>query len=115
MLHGPVAATGDGAFRIAFASSADVKAKPKSAWLYVDFVASDIGVRGTDFDQPHLTYSNRNLIVAVDVVGKGRVLMRIPLTDLLVGSVGWNFTAPLTISGNTYQFSAPCNGQPDGA
>jgi len=115
MLHGPVAATGDGAFRIAFASSPDVKTKPKSAWSYVDFVASDIGVKGADFDQPHLTYSNRNLIIAVDADGKGRVVMRIPLTDLLGGQVSWDFTAPLTISGNTYQFSAPCGGQPDGA
>ena len=37
MLHGPVAATGDGAFRVAFASSVDVKAKPKPAWSYVRF------------------------------------------------------------------------------
>jgi hypothetical protein len=115
MLHGPVASNGDGAFRIAFASSAGVKAKPKS-WVYVDFVASDIEVGGADFDQPHLTYSNRNLIIAVDVVGKGRVVMRIPLGDLVTGgSVGYEYTAPLKISGGTFQFSAPCGGQPDGA
>jgi hypothetical protein len=114
MLHGPVAATGDGAFRIAFASSADVKAKPKSAWSYVDVVASDIGVGGADFDQPHVTYSNRNLIIAVDAVEKGRVVMRIPLSDLLGAQVGWDFTDPIEIPDSTYQFSAPCGGQPDG-
>jgi hypothetical protein len=107
MLHGPVATTGDGAFRIAFASSVDVKTKPTSAWSFVDFVASDIGVSGADFDQPHLTYSNRNLIIAVDAQGKGRVVMRIPLADLLGPQVSWDFTAPLKISGSTDQFSAP--------
>jgi hypothetical protein len=114
MLHGPVAASGDGAFRIAFASSAEVKAKPKSAWSYVDFRASDIGVAGVDFDQPHLTCSNRNIVVAVDAVGKGRVVVRIPVTNLASASVGFDFTPPLTIAGGTFQFSAPCGGQPNG-
>lgn len=114
MLYKAVAATGDGAFRIAFASSADVKAKPKSVWSYVDFVASDVGVGGADFDQPHLAYSNRNLIIAIDATGKGRVVIRIPLSDILAGQVGWDFTAPLKISKSSYQFSAPCGGQPDG-
>ena len=102
MLHGPVAASGDGAFRIAFASSADVKAKPESAWSYVDFLARDIGVGGADFDQPHLTYSNRNLVIAVDAAGKGRVVVRIPVTNLTGGPVGYDFTPPLTITGSTY-------------
>ena len=114
MLHGPVAASGDGAFRIAFASSADVKAKPKSAWSYVDFLARDIGVGGADFDQPHLTYSNRNLVIAVDAAGKGRVVVRIPVTNLTGGPVNYDFTPPLTITGGTFQFSAPCGGLPDG-
>jgi hypothetical protein len=115
MLHDVVAATGDGAFRLAFASSADVKSKPKSAWVYVDFLASDIGVAGAFLDQPHLSYSDRNLIIAVDATSKGRVVVRIPLTDLTTSSVGWDFTGALTLPSGNYQFSAPCGGRPKGA
>ena len=114
MLHGPVVASGDGAFRIAFASSADVKAKPKSAWSYLDFLASDVGVAGVDFDQPHLSYSNRNIIIAIDANGKGRVVVRIPVTALTGGPGGFDYTPPLTITGGSFQFSAPCGGLPDG-
>jgi hypothetical protein len=116
MLHHPVVASGDGAFRIAFASSADVKTKPKSAWSYVDFLSSDIGVGGVGLDQPHLSYSNRNLIIAIDAAGKGRVVVRIPVTSLTGGTVNYDFTPPLTIPGpgHTFQYSAPCGGLPDG-
>jgi hypothetical protein len=113
MLHNPVPATSDGAFRIAWGSAADVGSKPKSAWTYVDFVASDLDVAAAFLDQPHLSYSNRNLLVAVDASGKGRVVVRIPLTDLQAGSVGWDYTPPLT--GISYQFSAPCGERPPGA
>ncbi len=113
MLHNPVPATMDGAFRIAWASAEDVGSRPKSAWSYVDFVASDFDVAGAFLDQPHLSYSNRNLLVAVDASGNGRVVVRIPLTDLQSGSVGWEYTPPLT--GISYQFSAPSGERPPGA
>ncbi len=115
MLHHPVASNGDGAFRIAVAKPSDVAANPKTAWSNVDFVASDIGVGGAGFDQPHITFSGRFLIVAIDVDGKGRVVIRIPLTDLTSGLVHWDYTEPLTIVGGTYAFSAPCQGEADGA
>lgn len=115
MLHGAVKATGDGAFRLAIAKPSDVALNPKTAWLPFDFVAADIGVGGSDFDQPHITFSGRFLIIAIDVAGQGRVVVRIPLTDLTTGSVNFDFTEPLTIPKSTYAFSAPCQGGANGA
>jgi hypothetical protein len=114
MLHGPVGTTGDGAFRLAFASPEDVMANPSTAWAPIEFLASDIGVAGADFDQPHLTYTNQYLIIAVDVTAQGRVVVRIPLTDIPTGSIGWDFTDPLTLADSSYQYSAPCGSQPNG-
>jgi hypothetical protein len=114
MLHNPVPSTSDGAFRIAFASAADVAAKPKTAWGYVDFVASDFGAGGIFLDQPHLSCSNRFVIVAIDASGKGRVVVRIPLADLGTGSISYQYIGPLTGGTSNYQFSAPAGGRPNG-
>jgi hypothetical protein len=112
MLHNPVPSTKDGAFRLAWASSADVESRPKSGWRFVDFVASDIDAAGEFLDQPHLSYSNRNLLVAVDA-DSGRIIVRIPLSDLGTGSIGWEYTPAL--SGISFQFSAPSGQRPAGA
>lgn len=112
MLHNPVPSTKDGAFRVAWAPAADVGSKPKPGWRFVDFVASDIDVPGAFLDQPHLSYSNRSLLIAVDA-DSGRIIVRIPLSDLGTGSVGWEYTPAL--SDISYQFSAPSAERPPGA
>ena len=114
MLHNPIASSGDGAFRLAFGTAEELKRKPKSGWRFVEFVASDVDVAGVDFDQPHLSASARFLIIAIDAVGKGRIVMRIPQSDLTAGQVGWEFIGPLTVGTGDYQFSAPCNNLPPG-
>lgn len=106
MLHNPDPTTSDGAFRLAIAKSDDVMNKPKTAWQYVDFVSSDFDQPGAFLDQPHLSCSQRFLIIAVDA-GKGRVVIRIPLTDVASGSIGWQWIGPLTVGESDYQFSAP--------
>lgn len=112
MLHNPVPSTSDGAFRVAMAAAADVAAKPKTAWSYVDFVSSDFGLSGVFLDQPHLAFSNRHLIIAVDASDKGRLVIRIKLTDIAGDQIGWEWIGPLTVGTNNYQFSAPTNGGP---
>jgi hypothetical protein len=116
MLDNADPTTSDGAFRLAMAKAADVASKPKSAWTYVDFVSSDFGEPGGFLDQPHLSYSGRYLIVAVDVsvAASGRVVIRIPLIDLTSGSIGWQWIGPLTGGSSNYQFSAPAGGGPPG-
>jgi len=114
MLHNPVPANNDGAFRLAMAPAGDVASRPKSAWSYVDFVSSDFGIEGGFIDQPHLSYSNRNLIVAFDVSGNGRVVMRIPLSDLTGGQIRFEWIGPLTVGDSDYQFSAPAGNGPPG-
>jgi len=112
MLHNPLSSTKDGAFRLAWASAVDVGSKPKSAWRFVDFVSSDIDAPGEFLDQPHLSYSNRHVLIAVDA-SSGRIIIRIRLSDLGSGSIGWEYTPALT--GISYQFSAPSAERPPGA
>ncbi|WP_123026003.1 hypothetical protein [Mycolicibacterium stellerae] len=114
MLHSSDPASGDGAFRLAAAKSDDVADKPKTAWSYYDFVSSDFDESGSALDQPHLSHSGRFLIIAIDVGGRGRVVIRIPLTDLASGSIGWQWIGPLTVGSSDYQFSAPANGDAPG-
>ena len=114
MLHNDDPASGDGAFRLAMAKADDLANKPKTAWQYVDFLSSDFDQAGRGLDQPHLSSSGRFLIIGVDVSGAGRVVIRIPLTDVATGSVGWQWIGPLTVGESDYQFSAPAASDPPG-
>jgi hypothetical protein len=86
---------GQGAFRIAAASSASVKADPTS-WTYWDFVAGDFGYATSDMDYPDLAFSSKYLYVSTDVFGaSGRIFMRIPLEQIAAGgSIGYGYSDP---------------------
>jgi hypothetical protein len=84
---------GQGAFRIAVASSASVKADP-TAWTYWDFVAGDFGFPKSDMDYPDLGFSSRFLYVSTDVFAAGgRLVLRIPLEELRAGgTINYGYT-----------------------
>ena len=86
-------AAGQGAFRIASASSASVKSDP-TAWTYWDFVAGDFGFATSDMDYPDLAFSSRFLYVSTDVFSAGgRLVLRIPLSDLAAGgTINYGYT-----------------------
>lgn len=86
---------GQGAFRIAVASSQSVKNDP-TVWTYWDFVAGDFGDATTDMDYPDLAFSRTFLYVSTDVFSKGgRLVLRIPLQDLAAGgTIGYGYTDP---------------------
>jgi hypothetical protein len=87
-------ATGQGAFRIAVASSSSVGSSP-TTWTYWDFVAGDFGFPTSDMDYPDLAYSDEFLYVSTDVFSSGRVVMRISLKDLQGGgTVSYSWTDP---------------------
>jgi len=67
---------------------------------------------GVFLDQPHLSYSNRHLIVAFDASDKGRVVIRIRLSAIAQSSIGWEYIGPLTVGTDEYQFSAPASDGP---
>jgi hypothetical protein len=86
-------AAGQGAFRVASASSQSVKNDP-TAWTYWDFVAGDFGYAKSDMDYPDLAYSSRFLFLSTDVFSAGgRLVARIPLKDLAAGgTIGFEYT-----------------------
>jgi hypothetical protein len=88
-------ATGQGAFRIATASSGSVRNDP-TAWTYWDFVAGDFGVAASNMDYPDLGFSSTFLYVSTDVfTAGGRLVVRIPLKDLAAGgTIGFEYTDP---------------------
>src|SRR6187551_368954 len=63
-------AAGQGAFRIATASSLSVKNDP-TAWTYWDFLAGDFGFATSDMDYPDLAFSSTFLFVSTDVFSAG--------------------------------------------
>ena len=88
-------AAGQGAFRIASASSASVKNDP-TAWTYWDFVAGNFGYPTKDMDYPDLAFSTTFLYVSTDVFGSGgRIVLRIPLEELRAGgTINYGYTDP---------------------
>ncbi len=88
-------AAGQGAFRLAVASSGSVKNDP-TAWTYWDFVAGDFGFPKSDMDYPDLAFSRTFLYLSTDVFAAGgRLVVRIPLKDLTAaGSIGYGYTDP---------------------
>lgn len=86
-------AGGQGAFRIATASSSSVKGDP-TAWTYWDFVAGDFGYATSDMDYPDLAFSSTYLYVSTDVFSAGgRLVLRIPLKELSTGgTINYGYT-----------------------
>lgn len=84
---------GQGAFRIATASSESVKNDP-TVWTYWDFVAGDFGYATSDMDYPDLAFSSRFLYASTDVFGAGgRLVLRIELEQLAQGgTIGFQYT-----------------------
>ena len=87
-------AAGQGAFRVAVSTSKSVQDDP-TVWTYWDFVAGDFGWSTSDMDYPDLAYSDSFLYVSTDVIGSGRVVMRIALEELRAGgTVNYSYTNP---------------------
>jgi hypothetical protein len=86
---------GQGAFRLACASTDSVRTDP-TAWTYWDFVAGDFGYPTSGMDYPDLAFSSRFLFLSTDVFDpEGRLVVRIPLEELqAAGAIGFEYTDP---------------------
>jgi hypothetical protein len=67
----------------------------KKAWKVFDFTSSDFGFKGLATDRQDLSYTERFLYLTTNIVGKGRLIIRIALEELKTNTVTWQYTAPL--------------------
>lgn len=91
----------DGAFRIAFAKLSDLQTKLKGVWSVYDWVSSDFGLAGVDFDYPDLAATDTFLYATTNAAGKGRIVMRFSLKNLAAGSVAPQYTGHLVMDTKT--------------
>ncbi|SEF12576.1 hypothetical protein SAMN05444161_8791 [Rhizobiales bacterium GAS191] len=96
--YNPVPANGDGAFRLAFAKLSNLQAKIKNVWSAYDWVSSDFGLKGTDFDYPDITATEQFLYVTTGTKSQGRLLARLRLSDFVAGSVSAEYLGLLSIT-----------------
>jgi hypothetical protein len=87
----------DGAFRIAYAKLSDLQTKIKGVWQVYDWVSSDFGLPGVDFDFPDIAATDTFLYATTGNGGQGRIVMRFLLKDLAAGSVAAQYTGLLLI------------------
>ena len=87
----------DGAFRIAYAKLSDLQTKVKGVWSVYDWVSSDFGLPGVDFDFPDIAATDTFLYATTGTDDQGRIVMRFSLQDLVAGSVGAQYTDLLFI------------------
>jgi hypothetical protein len=73
-----------------------------TAWTVFDFTSSDFGFPGVATDRQDLSFTKQYLYLTTNLVGKGRIIIRIPLKELAKGTVTWQYTPPLDV---VFQFS----------
>ena len=80
-------------YRVAAASPASVKSSSGTAWTYYDISASMLGFTGS-LDFPDLAVGNQFLYLNFDAES-GRVVLRIPLTEIQSGgTINFSWTDP---------------------
>ena len=102
MQHGQSAGTNDGNVRLAVAKASDLKTSFTKSWTVFDFTSSDFGFPGVATDRQDLTFTEKYLYLTTNMVGKGRIVIRIPLDELAKGTITWQYTKPLD---GLFQFS----------
>jgi hypothetical protein len=95
MQHGQSAGTNDGNFRLAIARAEELKSDFKKPWKVFDFTSSDFGFKGLATDRQDLSYTEKFLYLTTNIVGKGRLIIRIALDELNSGKATPQFTDPL--------------------
>lgn len=80
-------------YRIAAASPAAVKSSSATAWTYWDITANQIDGGNGWLDYPDLSIGNNYCYLSADSVGNGRIVVRIPLSQIQSGStINFNYT-----------------------
>ncbi|MCI4668124.1 MAG: hypothetical protein MRZ79_08175 [Bacteroidia bacterium] len=91
--------SGNNRLRLAAQSTADVVSSNGSSWTYWDIPSTVFDSEGW-VDYNDMSFSEGSLYISTNVVGKGRVVIRIPLTQLQAGgSITYSYTG---ITDNAY-------------
>lgn len=77
---------GENRYRIAAASPASVQSSNGTSWTYWDITSVQIGAGTGWVDYPDVSVGNSNMYLSADVVGGGRYVVRIPLSEIQSGS-----------------------------
>ena len=87
--------TGPNIYRIAFASPADVKSSSGTSWSYFDISSTTLlgSTAGAWLDYPDTSIGDNYFYLNSDSVGVGRVVVRVPLSDIKnAGTINFRFT-----------------------
>jgi hypothetical protein len=95
MQHGQSPGTNDGNFRLAIARAEELKSDFQKPWKVFDFTSSDFGFKGLATDRQDLSYTEKFLYLTTNIVGKGRLIIRIALDELNSGKATPQYTDPL--------------------
>jgi hypothetical protein len=99
-------ASGEGAFRLAVATPANIRTNFQTAWTYWDFTSADFGEAGRDLDYPDLAYTATFLVGTTNVVNRGRVLFRIDLKQLAAGgTIDYDYVPSSALPVSRYHYS----------
>lgn len=91
----PGSSTGPNRYRIAAASPATVKSTGGTSWTYWDITSGQIAgtAAGTWVDYPDAVVGDNYLYLSTDQVGGGRIVVRLPLSQIQSGStINFNYT-----------------------
>jgi hypothetical protein len=105
MQHDQSPGTNDGNFRLAVAKADKLATSFTSPWTCYDFTSSFLGYPGVKTDRQDLTFTEKYLYLTTNLEGKGRVVIRVPLSELGTGTITPQFTSPLDASDSVFQFS----------
>ena len=95
MQHEPSPRTGDGNFRLAIADFQKLRNSFTKSWKVFDFMSSDLGFPGLATDRQDISFTDGFLYMTTNVVGKGRILIRIGLAELQTNTITPQYSAPL--------------------
>jgi hypothetical protein len=100
---------GENRYRIAAASPHDIQTSNGTAWTYWDITSAQIKDTGDWLDYPDASIGDKSLYLSFDEVGSGgRVIVRIPLSEIKAGStIHWRYTnhsdSPMAYGGHLTQ------------
>jgi hypothetical protein len=95
MQHKQSSGTNDGNFRLAIAGVEDLKNDFIKHWKVFDFKSSDFGFKGRATDRQDISFTSKFLYLTTNIVGKGRIIIRIDLNELQTGKATPQYTSPL--------------------
>jgi hypothetical protein len=90
--------SGKNIIRVASASTADVINTGATSWVYWDITSTSVEATAGALDYPDVSYGDNSLYISCDAVNTGKIVIRLPLHEIQIGS------------GFTFWFTHPTDG-----